>query len=210
MLALLGWNSGTEKEIFSMQELIETFSFDRVHKSGARFDPEKTKWFNEQYLRMQSNEAIASRFIPVVKEKLNTTDGDHRVTMDFVTGAVALLKDRVHFEHELFEKGEYIFIAPTTYDEAVIAKKWNETSAAFFTVYLDAFTKAGDQSAEDAKKLFESVAADQGKKPGEFLQLFRVLVSGVGSGVDLFGMIALLGNEEVISRINKAIAVLKK
>ena len=210
MLALLGWNPGTEKEIFSMQELIEAFSFDRVHKSGARFDPEKTKWFNEQYLRMQSNEDIASRFIPIVKEKLKANDDDHRVAMDFVTGAVALLKDRVHFEHELFEKGEYIFVSPTTYDEAVITKRWNETSAAFFTVYIDAFTKARNQNAEDAKKLFESVAADQGKKPGEFLQLFRVLVSGVGSGVDLFGMVALLGNEEVIARMNKAITILNK
>ena len=208
MLAFLGWNPGTEKEIFSLEEMITAFSFERVHKAGARFDPEKTKWFNEQYLRMQDDESLAKRFIPVIKEK--TKSDDHRSALSFAIGAVQLLKDRVHFESELYEKGIYLFESPSEYDEKVIAKRWNETAATFFEKIIPVYESLNEFDAATCKLTFENFATENGIKPGEVLQLFRVIISGQGSGVDLFGMIALLEKKEVIKRITHALSVMKK
>jgi glutamyl-tRNA synthetase len=203
MLAFLGWNPGTEKEVFSLDEMITSFSFERVHKAGARFDPDKTKWFNEQYLRMQPDEEIAKRFIPVIKEKIKTDD--HRTSLAYAIGAVQLLKDRVHFESELYEKGNYLFETPTEYDEKVIAKRWNVTTSDFMGRLLPVYESLATFDAATCKSTFENFATDNGIKPGEVLQLFRVVISGQGSGVDLFGMIALMGKQEVTKRIKNAL-----
>lgn len=206
MLAFLGWNPGTEKEIFSMEEMITSFSFERVHKAGARFDPEKTKWFNEQYLRMQSDEELAKRFIPVIKEK--TKSDDKRSSFDFAIGVVQLVKDRAHFESEFYDLGKYLFETPTSYDEKVISKRWNATAAGFIEKIISIYNELIRFDAITCKATFENAATENGIKPGEVLQLFRVIISGQGSGVDLFGMIALLGKDEVINRIKNALRVL--
>ena len=203
MLALLGWNPGTEQEVMSMEELIKNFSFDRVHKSGARFDPEKTKWFNEQYLRMQSDADIATRFAGVLTSKNIQYD------LNFVTAVVKWVKDRCQFESELYEKSNAVFEAPTHYDEKVIEKRWNEKAKAFYNVLPQALESVADFKAENVKSAFEATAASNEIKPGEVLQLFRVLLSGESGGPDLFIMTELLGKEEVIKRINLAIEKLK-
>lgn len=203
MLAFLGWNPGTEQELFSMDELIAAFSFDRVQKAGARFDPEKAKWFNEQRLRAKSDQELGERFAKVIAEKHGA---DHpKATTDFATGAVKLLKDRVQFEHELYNAGSYLFEAPQEYDAKVIEKRLNDTSKAFIASLPEMFNALSDFSAEATKAAFEAQAAAQGLKPGEVLQLFRVIVSGVGSGIDLFGMVSLLGKQEVNQRIQTAL-----
>ncbi len=199
MLALLGWNPGTEQEVMSMDDLIKNFSFERVHKSGARFDPEKTKWFNEQYLRMQSDADIASRFAEVLTGKKLQCD------LSFVTSIVKWVKDRCQFESELYEKSKAVFEAPTHYDEKVIEKRWNEKPKAFYNVLPQALENVADFKAENVKAAFEATAASNEIKPGEVLQLFRVLLSGESGGPDLFIMTELLGKEEVIKRINVAI-----
>lgn len=209
MLAFLGWNDGTEKEIFSMHELIEAFSFERVHKAGAKFDPEKAKWFNQQYLRKQNNEAIAERFIPVIKQELKCDETDYRVQLTYVTQAVALLKDRVHFEHELWNTGIYLFVAPTTYDEKVIVKKWNTTAADFFKKLMIAFDAMEEFSATSTEISFKETATQNNLKPGDVLQLFRVLLTGVANGVALFDMVALLGKVEMKERIEFALKELE-
>jgi glutamyl-tRNA synthetase len=198
MLAFLGWNPGTEQEVFSMDELIQAFSFDRVHKAGARFDPEKAKWFNEQYLRATDNAVLAARLLPTLSSKYPT---DKRSTLEFATGVAQLVKDRVQFENEILDNAPYLFEAPTSYDEKVIAKRWNETAAAVIQQLTKVYEQTADFTMENCKLIFENTAAEKGIKPGEVLQLFRVIMSGQGSGVDLFGMVALLGKEEVLSRI---------
>jgi glutamyl-tRNA synthetase len=203
MLALLGWNPGTEQEVMSMEELIKNFSFERVHKSGARFDPEKTKWFNEQYLRMQPDVDIASRFAEVLTVQNLQRD------LSFVTAVVKWVKDRCQFETELYEKSKAVFEAPTHYDEKVIEKRWNEKAKAFYNVLPQALENVADFKAENVKAAFEATAASNEIKPGEVLQLFRVLLSGESGGPDLFIMTELLGKEEVINRINLAIEKLK-
>jgi glutamyl-tRNA synthetase len=199
MLAFLGWNPGTEQEVFSMEELIKAFSFERVHKAGARFDPEKAKWFNEQYLRQQSDESLAAHFVDQLKEKLGADDA--RANMQFATAAVRLVKDRIHFEHEMIGMSTCLFEAPTTYDEKVVAKRWNDKAKTFFAALPAQLNTVSDFTAENTKLAFEQLAAQQELKPGDVLQMFRVLVSGQGSGLDLFGMVALLGKEEVNKRI---------
>ncbi|MBK9402153.1 MAG: glutamate--tRNA ligase [Bacteroidetes bacterium] len=203
MLAMLGWNPGTEQEVFSMEELINAFSFDRVHKAGARFDPDKAKWYNEQRLRHSNDEELGLKFSMELKSILG--EEDPRSSHDFATGAVKLLKERVQFENEFYETGKYLFEAPSTYDEKVIAKRWNEKSKTFFQALPDVLTKVEHFTAENCKAAFEQLATEQGMKPGDVLQLFRVIVSGQGSGVDLFGMVELLGRSEIISRIQKAL-----
>lgn len=198
MLAFLGWNPGTEQEVFSMDELIQAFSFERVHKAGARFDPEKAKWFNEQYLRATDNAILASRLLPTIKSKYPI---DKHSTLEFAAGVVQLVKDRVQFENEILDNAPYLFEAPSSYDEKVITKRWNETAASFIQQLTKAYEQTTDFTIENCKLVFENTAAEKGIKPGEVLQLFRVIMSGQGSGVDLFGMVALLGKEEVLSRI---------
>jgi glutamyl-tRNA synthetase len=208
MLALLGWNPGSEQEIFSMDELSELFSFDHVHKGGARFDPEKTKWFNEQYLRAKNDEDLAFRLREKAKEKFKLNDDDARLTNAFLIRCIRLLKDRVQFEHELVEKGSYLFIAPSSYDEAVISKKWKPAFREFFMQLKTAFSGLGSFSAVDVEATFKETAEANSIKPGEVLQLLRVILSGQAGGVDLFGMIELLGNAETCRRIENGLKAL--
>jgi glutamyl-tRNA synthetase len=203
MLAMLGWNPGTEQEVFTMEELIAAFSFDRVHKAGARFDPEKAKWFNEQRLRAKPDEELGVRFAKVIADQLGA--GHPKASVAFATGAVKLLKDRVQFEQEFYATGHYLFEAPNAYDAKVIEKRLNDKTRAFIASLPEMFSALNDFSAESTKAAFEALAVQQGLKPGEVLQLFRVVVSGVGSGIDLFGMVSLLGADEVNERIQNAL-----
>ncbi len=205
MLAFLGWNPGTEQELFSMEELIEAFSLEKVHKAGAKFDPEKTKWFNQQYLRKQKNEDIAERFISVIKQELKCDETDSRLQPDYVTQAVALLKDRVHFENELWNTGIYLFVAPTSFDETVITKKWNTAAANFFDKLIISYNSLNEFSATSTETCFKETATQNNLKPGDVLQLFRLIITGVTNGVALFEMVTLLGKQTVKERIEFAV-----
>ncbi len=201
MLALLGWNPGTEQEVFSLDELVKTFSFDRVHKAGARFDPDKAKWFNEQRLRHTDDAILGEHFYHELKNILGV---DHPlVTLSYATGAVKLLKERVQFENEFYETGKYLFETPTSYDDKIITKRWNDAAKVFLQNLPDVLSSVPEFTAELTKAAFEKLAIDQGIKPGEVLQLFRVIMSGQGSGVDLFGMVELFGKHEVFERMNR-------
>lgn len=204
MLALLGWNPGTEQEIFSMDELVSAFSFERVHKAGARFDPDKARWYNEQYLRKQDDQQLGARF--AAQLALQKDVPVHKAHVDFATGAVKLLKERVQFEQDFYATGAYLFEQPVAYEQKVIDKRLNDTTRAFLQQLPDVFDALADFSAENCRAAFESRAQEMGLKPGDVLQLFRVCISGVGSGVDLFGMVALLGKQEVNARIRTALA----
>lgn len=204
MLAMLGWNPGTTQEIFSMDELIEAFSFERVNKSGAKFDPEKTKWFNQQYLRKKSDAELAELFVPILHEK-----GIH-ADQKFVENVCKLVKEKAHFVSEFWEGGSYFFIAPTSYDQDVIKKRWNETSAEFIKTLTNIYKEISTFTAHETEAQFKSTAERMGISPGQVMQLFRVCISGVGGGPMLFEMIELLGQEEVVKRLENAMSVINK
>lgn len=209
MLALLGWHPGGDQELFSMEELIAGFSLERVSKSGAKFDPEKTKWFNEQYLRNKANRMdIAVRLMPEVKDRYGIPAGDPRLTDAYLEKVISLLIERVQFENEFAEKGSYLFVEPTSYDEGVISKKWKPGFENFFQKLNEEYLSMSSFTGAEAEAKFKELAATNNIKPGEVLQLFRVMVSGLPAGVDLFPMVELLGNEEVSNRINKSLSVI--
>jgi len=200
MLALLGWNPGDNREIMTMQEIIEAFSFEKVSKAGAKFDPEKTKWFNQQYLRKQSNSQLATAFLIDMQTK-NIT---HPLFADekYVEGFCALIQEKAHFVNEFWEMGSYFFNAPTAYDEKVVEKKWNENSAKFYTSLVEEFTKIENFDAVNAESTFKQTAENLGMKAGDYLQLTRVAISGLAGGPQFFDMVALIGKQEVCKRIN--------
>jgi glutamyl-tRNA synthetase len=205
MLAMLGWNPGTEQEIFNINQLIAAFSIDHVHKAGARFDPEKAKWYNTQWLLQQPVEAIVKRIKPSVASRTGFSADDVRLSDNFLSACVALLKPRVQFEKEMLEKGIYLFIAPVEFDQAVIAKKWKPDFISFFKTLSDEFMALQDWSSQHTEQIFKATAEKNNIKPGEVLQLFRVFISGQAQGVDLFPMIDLLGKNEVIKRLESAL-----
>ena len=218
ILAMLGWNPGTEQEIFTMDELIRAFSFEHIHKAGARFNPEKAKWFNQQYLRVRSDEELA-------KEFLNSEPGIQTQDFEYVKIVCSLVKEKATFVSDFWSLSSCIFIAPLEYDNEVIRKRWNEKTKCFIEELSKAYRSA-ESINENTEKMvlssdinankyaiavFESIIQSTcGKlemKQGEVMQLIRVLISGKGSGVDLLGMMALVGRDEVCNRLEKGIKV---
>ena len=207
MLAFLGWNPGTEQEIFSMEELIEAFSFEHIHKAGARFDPEKTKWFNQQYIHKKSDEELTVWFIPILQNKLSKSQYAVLNTQ-YVQQVCSLIKEKATFVDDFWDISSYLFIQPSEYEMDVISKKWNDQSAKLFETLIENFRKQSSFKKEDADQAIRETAAQFGIKPGEIMQLLRVLISGKGKGVDLMGMLELLGRDEVCDRIRKALVAI--
>jgi glutamyl-tRNA synthetase len=199
MLALLGWNPGDNREIMSKEELIESFSFERVNKSGAKFDPEKTKWFNQQYLRMQTDEQLAEAVMPLLEAKGVKKD------KTFVTEFCRLVKEKAHFINEFYGLGSYFFVAPTDFDEKVMAKKWNTDSREAFIKLSSKLETLPVWDTHTLHDAFQEAQTEIGKLD---MQLFRVLTTGVSGGAQLFDLLALLGKEEVIARLKNALAKL--
>ncbi len=208
MLALLGWHPSGDKEIYSMEELVEDFSLERVNKAGAKFDPEKTKWFNQHYLRIKPDAVLANHLKNILRSEFNFSADDHRMQDDFLLKAIPLLKERVQFEHEMLEVGRYLLFKPSEYDQQVISKKWKDSHSEFFRALLHAYEGMKEFSAVQAEEVFQATATAKNIKAGEVLQLFRVFLSGQGGGVQLFGMASLLGKQEVIQRLKNAMTVL--
>ena len=196
ILALLGWNPGNNEELFSVDQLAELFSFERVHKSGAKFDPEKAKWFNQQYLRAKSDHELSQVFKPILKEK--GYEKDDTFMIDFCK----LVKEKVQFVHEFWDHGKYIFEAPTSYDQKIITKKWNDTSVTLFNSVLITFNSLDTWTSQNINDAFEDLLKTTGKID---MQLLRVLITGVAGGPQLFDMLALIGKDEVIKRLELAL-----
>lgn len=199
MLALLGWNPGDNREIMSKEELIESFSFERVNKSGAKFDPEKTKWFNQQYLRKKTDEELADAVMPLLEAKGVKKD------KAFVTEFCKLIKEKAHFVNEFYDLGSYFFVAPTSYDEKVISKKWNPEAKELFTKLVSKFETISSWDTHTLHDAFQAAQTEIGKLD---MQLLRVLSTGVAGGAQLFDLLALLGKEEVIARLKSALSKL--
>ncbi len=200
MLALLGWHSSGNQELFTLEELVQEFSLERVSKAGAKFDPEKSKWFNQQYLRKYSAAELAALWAPSLEKK------GIRVSDAYLTEVCRLLQEKAHFLYEFDELGAYFFEAPSTYDAEVIKKRWNEKAAAFLTEISNALKDLAPFDSANAERIFKETCEKTGVKTGEVMQLFRVCLSGVGGGPVLFDIVALLGREETVKRLDNALS----
>ncbi len=202
-LAFLGWNPGTEQEIFSMEQLIEAFTIERVGKAGARFDIQKVQWFNQQYLRAKSDDELV--------KYLNHSLAEQKIpcSEDKMMKIVSIMKERVTFPNDFWEQGKFFFIAPTSFDEQLVAKKWNDDTVKVLSAYRDSLKGADNLMAEKAKNSLEQVTTSLGIKTGQILQMLRMVITGGASGPDLMVTIEILGAEEVVSRISYALNTLK-
>lgn len=202
-LALLGWNPGTEQELFTIDELIEQFDISKCSKAGARFDYKKGIWFNHEYILRKSNEEIASLFAPVVAG--NGVDE----TLERVTQVVAMMKDRVDFVHELWELCSFFFIPPTEYDEKTVRKRWKENSAVVMGELAELLGSLDDFSIENQEAKVFAWVEEKGYKLGDVMNAFRLALVGIGKGPGMFDISAFLGKEETLRRLHAAIDVLK-
>jgi glutamyl-tRNA synthetase len=199
-LALLGWNAGTEQEMFNMEELIQAFSFERVHKAGARFDIQKANWFNQQYLKSRDDNSIIEQVKPFFAAK------DIAVTDEQLVQIVHLLKDRVHFVKEIADESVFLFNAPEEYDQDVVLKKWNEEAVNAISAFKDALNEfEGDFVASNIKSVLAASMEAIGVKMGKVMQALRLAITGAGAGPDLMVIMEILGKEEVLSRLNNSI-----
>jgi glutamyl-tRNA synthetase len=203
-LAFLGWNPGTQQELFSMDELIQAFTIERIGKSGVKFDINKAKWFNQQYIKAKSDTELAS-YLSEDLAKNNIT-----FPLEKVAKIAGFLKERITFPSEFYKEGKYFFEAPTTYDETVVSKKWNEEVVTVLQAYKESLQNdVGNLDAAHAKHLIHEILDAKGIKIGAVMQAVRLAITGVGSGADLMEIIAVLGKDEVCNRIDNAINTLK-
>lgn len=203
LLALLGWNPGTEQEIFSMEELIQLFDLSRVIKSGARFNPDKAKWFNQQYLKAKNNNELAQLYIPTLTEK-----GFDKPT-EFVETVCGLIKERATFVNEFWGLSSYFFTAPTSYDEKVVKKYWKPETPAMLQNLIDVLEGVKPFSKESAEHSVHEWITSSGLKMGEVMNTFRLCVVGASMGPNMFDIVELIGHDETIARIKKAIVVIQ-
>ncbi len=196
-LAFLGWNPGTEQELFSLDELISAFSLDRINKAGAKFDVNKAKWFNEQYLKLQDVASLATQYLPDLPKKE-------------AESFVHLFLDRITFPQELGEKVKEFTELPTNYEEAVVQNKWNEESQKGLQVLYDTLPMLELWEADSIKQFIQVKLEEAGIKMGKVMQMLRVALSGNGAGPDLMISMELWGEEQVLNRLKNALETFSK
>jgi len=200
-LALLGWNDGTDQELFSLEELVEKFDLNRVHKAGAKFDPEKNKWFNHQYLQKQSDENLAKAFALILIEKGINVENDTLIKI------VSSIKERANFVSDFWELSDYFFQAPTSYDEKA-AKNWKEETPNLMQQLISVLENIGDFTSVNIETIVKDWMTQNEIGMGKVMQPFRLSLVGALKGPHLFDIVELLGKDETIKRLEKAIATL--
>lgn len=197
-LALLGWNQGIDKEIYSLDELIESFDLARVSKAGAKFDPEKNKWFNHQYLIKQSDEDLARVYLPVLEAKGITTD------LVYVEKVISLVKERANFTNDFWELSDFFFVAPITYDEKA-KKNWKEETPGYMQQLISILNSSPKFKAEALEKGVKNWITNNGIPMGKVMQPLRISLVGAMKGPDIFQIIETIGQQETIKRLQNAI-----
>jgi glutamyl-tRNA synthetase len=197
-LALLGWNDGTDKELFSLEELADAFDLQRVHKSGAKFDPEKNRWFNHQYLIRQDNDVLAKAFAPIVYANGIETDYGTLVKI------VGLIKDRAHFVSEFWELGDYFFMTPESYDEKAV-KNWKEDTPELMRTVIAILAGLEDFTSINIETAIKEWMTQREIGMGKVMQPLRLSIVGALKGPHLFDIIEIVGKEESIKRIETAV-----
>jgi glutamyl-tRNA synthetase len=203
LLALLGWNPGTEQEFFSLDELTEIFSLERVVKSGSRFDPEKAKWFNRHYFQQKTEEELAELFKPILAEKGIPASGEK------ITNVVAEIKERCEFVSDLWEQGSYFFEAPVSYDEKTVKKRWKAETPEQLAAIAALFKTVETWKAEEIKEAFSAFMNEKGWGFGAIMNPLRLCLVGGNMGPDLFKICEILGREETIQRMKTAVKTIQ-
>ena len=202
MLALLGWNPGTEQEIFSMSELIELFSLERVGKSGSRFDPEKARWFNHVYLQKRSNNQLAMEFREFLRAKNHHGD---IVRLEILIG---LVKERVSFVKDLWDQTDFFFRAPESYDQEAVRKRWTENTPSLLVELMDVLKETADFTPSGTEASVSSWIKGKGHNMGAVMNAFRLVVVGALRGPHIYDIISWIGKEETLNRIERGISIL--
>ncbi len=201
-LALLGWNPGTEQELFSISELINSFDLERVNKSGARFDPDKTKWFNQQYMMQKSNNELAILFTAILKENFFV---DINQNEEYITKVVSLIKERATFVSDFWNLSSFFFIAPTEYDTKATKKNWKENTSQLMRDLVDILQNIDSFNSQNIETLVKEWITSKEIGFGKVMQPFRLSLVGAMKGPHLFDIAEMIGKEETINRLNKAI-----
>ncbi len=196
MLAFLGWNPGTNQELFSMAELQEAFSLERVSKAGAKFDPDKTRWFQQQYLRKTDDAELAQQLSQILTDKYD---------INKLKQVCHLMKERATFVKDIYEEGLYLFEMPTEYDDKTVSKKWKEESAGLMNEWKSKLAAIEPFDAAHIEASFKSFLEEKGLGIGAVLPLFRLLLTGKGMGPSMFEISEFLGKDESIRRMEKGI-----
>jgi glutamyl-tRNA synthetase len=202
LLAVLGWNDGTEQEIFTLEELVEKFSIEKVHKGGAKFDFEKARWFNHEWIKKLDVGSLKLDVKEVLEAK-GLSIGDEI----YLYKIIELVKDRCTLLTDFYEQGKLFYIGPTTYDEASVKPKWDDAKADFFAAYLDTLQASGNWETSDLEQTFKTLALEKNCKVGELQMIFRVMLVGSKMGPAVFVIAGTIGKAETIKRIQNALKV---
>jgi len=198
---LLGWNPGGEQEVFALEELIEKFDLERVQKSGARFDPEKTKWFNQQHLQKSSAESL----LPPLKNSMKQAGIDNRWSDESLIQVVHMVQERAVFAQDLFGLSNYFFEAPQTYDPKAVEKQWKPTTPDVLNRLMVFWPQEERFDAGVAEQVIKAWAAQEGISLGAIMAPLRLSLVGALQGPHLFDIAAWIGREETMSRIQRAL-----
>lgn len=199
MLAFLGWNPGTEQEIFSLEELTNSFSLDRVVKSGAKFNPEKAKWFNQEYLRTKTTKELALEFKPILESKNIFKE------TNYIESAIELIRDRISFVHEIWPLSDYLFEAPQVFDQKVKAKFWKEEMPAIILEIIELLTSLENYTKESIESHLPSTIKEKQWQMGAVMNSLRLLLVGESKGPGIADIMTLIGKEETIKRLSNQI-----
>lgn len=203
LLAVLGWNDGTEQEIFSLEELIATFSMGRVHSAGAKFDYEKAKWFNHEWIKKTDTEKLLPLVLNILESK-----GVHTINEDVLKQVIPLVKDRCILLTDFYEQASYFFQRPQNIDLSPIQSKWNDAKTAFFKAWSNRIATVGFADAHSMEEHFKELATSMQLKPGEVMMPFRLMLVGGKFGPHVFDIAHLLGKEETAIRVENTLSVL--
>ena len=204
MLAFLGWNPGTEQEIFNIEELVANFELVRVSKSGAKFNPDKAKWYNQQYLQEKDDAYLAELFSEILKDKLPDTNFDSA----YVEKVVSMIKERAVFVADFWDLSSYFFTAPTTFDAKASKKSWKEDTSSLMQELIGIIENIGDFTSENIEKIVKEFILGKEIGFGKVMQPLRLCMVGEMKGPHLYDIIEMVGKQETIARIKKAIETL--
>ena len=201
MLAFLGWNPGTTQELFSLDELCQAFSLERVSKAGAKFDPDKTKWFQQQYLRSTEDKLLAEMLMKEI---------DTALPLEEVTEICRLMKERATFINDIYTEGNYLFMEPDSFDEQTVSKKWKENSKDLMNEWLDILSNIEPFNSENIESAFKAFLEQKQLGIGAVLPLFRLVLTGKGMGPSMFEIASFLGKATCVNRISKGVDMVEQ
>ncbi|MGE5437690.1 MAG: glutamate--tRNA ligase, partial [Syntrophothermus sp.] len=205
-VALLGWTAGDDQEFYYLDELVKKFTLERVNKSGAVFDIQKLNWLNGEHLRKKDDKELVGLLKEELeKSKYNVND----FTDEYLMKVIVAMKERIVFMHELLEKAPYFFEAPETYDESVISKRWKPESTTYLIKLKEKYEQLDNPQKEDYENALKSLAEEMNVGAGNFIHPLRLALSGVGGGPGVYDIAYILGKDESINRISKAIEKIK-